>query len=111
MIEAGQLSISEWRKTTKIIFKQMVEAVEFLHRHRVVHCDISLENFLISEAEVLIKDNERGIPQIHFVEKSIQIKLWCVTLCVCTFSLFPVLLSIMPRFESIWNVICVCDSQ
>lgn len=81
MIEAGQLELAEWRRTTKIIFKQMVEVVQFIHRHNVAHHDISLENFLISETDVVISDNNgRGSSKIYFVDNSIQIKLWCVIL-------------------------------
>lgn len=74
MIEAGQLSTKEWRKAVRVIFRQMVEAVEFLHKHRTVHFDISLENFLISDAEVTIRDVGHQ-SQITFKEHTLKVKL------------------------------------
>lgn len=75
MIESGKVSIADWRETTKVIFQQMLEAVDFLHSHNCCHFDLSLENFLISEVEVELKENERGQSQIGFVADTIQIKL------------------------------------
>jgi len=70
-IRVGKLSISEWHKMVQLIFKQMVEALDFMHRHRVAHFDISLENMLISEVEVTIDSEEK----LHFILKGVQIKI------------------------------------
>ena len=39
----------------KIVFKQLISAVKFLHRRRVAHLDISLENILIHPNSLHIK--------------------------------------------------------
>lgn len=39
----------------KIVFKQLISAVKFLHRRRVVHLDISLENILVHPDSLHIK--------------------------------------------------------
>eukprot|EP01083_Nonionella_stella_P083804 231771_1 len=44
-IASGHLEISEWHRMVRIIFKQMVEAIEYIHSKNVCHFDISLENF------------------------------------------------------------------
>jgi len=48
LINKKELSINEWKNHVKIIFKQLVKMVYFLHnKARVCHMDISLENILI----------------------------------------------------------------
>ena len=44
LIQAGNLEISHWNEVCKVIFKQMVECVEYLHSQGICHMDISLEN-------------------------------------------------------------------
>eukprot|EP01084_Bolivina_argentea_P114651 204063_1 len=44
----GTISIKELQKIVKIIFKQMIECIEYIHKKNVCHLDISLENFLIN---------------------------------------------------------------
>ena len=51
-IQSGQISIAEWHKMAKIIFKQMIEFTEFIHSQNICHFDISLENFLINNINV-----------------------------------------------------------
>eukprot|EP00483_Globobulimina_turgida_P007858 UN07873 len=70
-IESNKLSISEWQKFVKIIFKQILDAVEYIHNKNVCHYDISLENLLISDVEVVLDVNG----QIKFCLDNIQIKL------------------------------------
>lgn len=74
-IEQGQLTIAEWHKCCKIIFAQMLEAVQFLHSLNVCHYDVSLENFLISDVDVVCYDDKDGIQRISFVPDTVQIKL------------------------------------
>merc|ERR1712151_347761 len=52
LIQAGKCEISEWMKLVKIIFKKMVESVQYLHSKNVCHFDISLENFLINGLKI-----------------------------------------------------------
>ena len=70
-IGIGKLSISEWHKMVQRLFKQMVDAVDFMHRHRVAHFDISLENMLIPNIDVMIDNTE----QMHFVLDDVQLKI------------------------------------
>lgn len=46
-LEANQMSHAEWHRVVRVIVKQTIEAVSFLHSLRVCHMDISLENILI----------------------------------------------------------------
>merc|ERR1719410_1356174 len=55
----------------QLLFKQMVDALDFMHRHRVAHFDISLENMLISEVEVSIDPSD----QMHFVLDDVELKI------------------------------------
>jgi len=72
-IEAGQLSIAEWHKMVKVIFKQMVECVEYIHSKNVCHFDISIENFLLNEVEIEYENEGKQIKFCH--DKIIQTKL------------------------------------
>ena len=58
LIEHGRISISEWHRVVKFIFNQMIEAVDFIHRHNVCHFDISLENFVTNDVQI---EEKRGI--------------------------------------------------
>eukprot|EP00485_Elphidium_margaritaceum_P000675 CAMPEP_0202685370 /NCGR_PEP_ID=MMETSP1385-20130828/1101_1 /ASSEMBLY_ACC=CAM_ASM_000861 /TAXON_ID=933848 /ORGANISM="Elphidium margaritaceum" /LENGTH=580 /DNA_ID=CAMNT_0049339697 /DNA_START=57 /DNA_END=1799 /DNA_ORIENTATION=+ len=50
LINAGKLTMKEWRKQCKFIFAQMVQFVKWLHdTQHYAHLDISLENLLISK--------------------------------------------------------------
>eukprot|EP01084_Bolivina_argentea_P160071 278774_1 len=53
-IKAGTLLITEWHRVCRVLFKQMVSAVEYMHDHNVSHFDISLENTVISAVDILI---------------------------------------------------------
>merc|ERR1719273_2885359 len=70
-IESGKLDLDHWRKFVRVLFVQIVEAVQFIHRHGVCHYDISLENLLINDVEVVI--DQRG--KITFCTDSIRVKL------------------------------------
>eukprot|EP01083_Nonionella_stella_P027569 75966_1 len=70
-IKRGLLSMTEWHKTCKCIFKQMMECVEFIHCNSVCHFDISLENVLINPVQITVNPDR----SIQFCAGSIQIKL------------------------------------
>ena len=42
IINIGRLEISEWHKLVQLLFKQMVNAVAYMHQKNVVNFDISL---------------------------------------------------------------------
>ena len=58
-IQAKKLEISQWLKMCKIIFKQMVQCLEYIHTKNVAHFDISLENYLINDVKInVIEDGK-----------------------------------------------------
>ena len=86
-ISEGHLSHIEWEKAVKVIFKQMVEAIEFIHSKNVCHFDISLENMLISDVFVEVnRKNNLSKPSIEFMTEDIQVKL-------CDFGMIYTLIS------------------
>eukprot|EP01084_Bolivina_argentea_P168155 291684_1 len=52
LISMDIIHMNDWHKVVKIIFKQMIECIEFIHSKNVCHFDISLENFLINDVKV-----------------------------------------------------------
>jgi len=71
IIQAGNLEISHWMEVCKIIFKQMIECIEYIHSKNICHMDISLENFLINDVDVYYtRDNK-----LRFCTDNIHIKL------------------------------------
>ena len=54
LIRMGKLHISEWQRIAKIIFKQMIQAIEYIHSKGVCHFDISLENFILNDIDVVL---------------------------------------------------------
>jgi len=57
-IEAAKISISHWHSVVKLIFRQMLSALDYIHSMKVSHFDISLENFLINDLDVKYNDDE-----------------------------------------------------
>ena len=53
LILSGNIDITEWHRVCKVIFKQMLECIEFIHSLNICHFDISLENFLINDVDVI----------------------------------------------------------
>ena len=75
LIESGHIEISEWQKVVKIIFKQMVDCLEYLHNKNICHFDISLENFLINDVKVEYDENNKNSTKMRFVTNDIVVKL------------------------------------
>ena len=74
-IQCGQLKLTEWHKVVRVLTKQMIECVSFLHSLNVVHFDISLENWLINDVQVEVDSHQSKCPKLRFVTADIQIKL------------------------------------
>ena len=74
-INDGYILISDWHNFVKIIFKQMIECIEYLHLMNVCHFDISLENMLISDIEVEMIENKNGKQYLRFCTESDQIQI------------------------------------
>jgi len=73
-IESKKLSINEWQRVSRILFKQMVEFVDWLHtKMGICHLDISLENLLIKEVSVYTDRTIKGEEEIFFRD-GLQIK-------------------------------------
>eukprot|EP00484_Ammonia_sp_Unknown_P022755 CAMPEP_0197030246 /NCGR_PEP_ID=MMETSP1384-20130603/9517_1 /TAXON_ID=29189 /ORGANISM="Ammonia sp." /LENGTH=353 /DNA_ID=CAMNT_0042459555 /DNA_START=42 /DNA_END=1103 /DNA_ORIENTATION=- len=65
LIQSGQLDIEHWKEVSKLIFKQMLHCIEYLHSKNICHGDVSMENFLISGASLkhqtpVLTDNDSG---------------------------------------------------
>eukprot|EP01084_Bolivina_argentea_P037929 70134_1 len=73
MIEAGTIDINHWQAVVKVIFKQMVECIAFIHSKNVCHNDISLENFLINDVPILVQGGDE--PKIFVITDRIRISL------------------------------------
>eukprot|EP01083_Nonionella_stella_P054999 145169_1 len=54
-INSGRLEMAEWHKLVKIIFKQMIASIEYIHKKNVCHFDISLENFLVNNISCILR--------------------------------------------------------
>ena len=52
LIQKGVIQISHWKNVIRVIFMQMLQAIEYLHSKNVCHFDVSLENFLINDCEI-----------------------------------------------------------
>eukprot|EP00483_Globobulimina_turgida_P004884 UN04893 len=73
-VRNGAISIREWQRVCKVIYKQMIECIHYIHSKNVCHCDISLENFLVNDVQVEVEqigDTEK----ITVVTDNLQIKL------------------------------------
>eukprot|EP01084_Bolivina_argentea_P029097 54013_1 len=75
LIRTGQLQIAEWKKVCKIIFKQMIECIDYIHRKRVCHFNICLENFFINDVQIEINQYKNKKWKMKFIKDDIQIKL------------------------------------
>ena len=77
LIDLGRLEISEWHRVIKIIFKQMIESVDYIHSKQIAHFDVSLENFLINDIRIRI-DHSQENEKIKFVvgkEDAVRVRL------------------------------------
>eukprot|EP01083_Nonionella_stella_P077518 211741_1 len=78
-INTGRLEISEWHRVARILFVQMIECIEYIHSKGVCHFDISLENFLINDMQIIaVKAKDKTGEKIRFViddEHSVRLKL------------------------------------
>ena len=79
LIGRGILEVSHWKEICKVIFKQMIECIEFIHSRNVCHFDISLENFVINHVDVNCRVYEEAgktfVESIQFELNDIQVKL------------------------------------
>eukprot|EP01083_Nonionella_stella_P070758 189465_1 len=76
LLQSGSMDHDHWHQIVKIIFKQMVESVSYIHSKNVCHFDISLENFLISDPQIEVHEKCNGRQtKIKFIADSIQVKL------------------------------------
>eukprot|EP01084_Bolivina_argentea_P176806 305900_1 len=60
LITKGYITPIEFIKVIKVIFKQMIECIKYIHSKRVSHFDISLENFVINDVQVNMIPNENS---------------------------------------------------
>ena len=85
LLNEGRMDIRHWHKVVRCIFKQMVEAIEYMHSLNICHFDISLENWLINDVCFFIEEgNEQNPKKLRCDLDSIQIKL-------CDFGMYYVI--------------------
>jgi len=72
LIACDKLDVSEWHKCVKVIYKQLLDALQYMHSEGIVHYDISLENMVINDVE-LIEDVDTS--KISFVTERISVKV------------------------------------
>jgi len=71
LLERKRLDIAEWMRVVRVIFKQMVQAIDFLHSHNVVHMDLSLENMtMVNDVKVSVQ--HAGTPHENVVFSKID---------------------------------------
>ena len=56
-ISNGSVDIDNWHKLVRIIMKQIVQSIQYIHSKNVCHFDIALENFVISDIEIQCKSD------------------------------------------------------
>merc|ERR1712173_202794 len=73
-IESSKITISHWHSVVKVIFRQMLQCLDYLSSMKVSHFDISLENMLINDLDV--EYNEDGTLSFCVDDgNAVQIKL------------------------------------
>merc|ERR1712154_288744 len=74
LINQGLLSLNEWQCAIRVLFKQMVDFLDWMHtKMGVCHLDISLENLLIKDVFVMSDQGMDGKQQIY-LSHNFQIK-------------------------------------
>eukprot|EP01083_Nonionella_stella_P047850 128062_1 len=73
-IRGKVIDISHWKQVVKVIFKQMIECIDFIHSNNVCHNDISLENFVINDVPIYVDESDKT-GKLHFITDGIRIKL------------------------------------
>ena len=69
LLSIGHFEMEEWHKMVKLIFGQIIEGVEYMHKRGVCHFDLSLENMLISDVDV-VKNKQTG--KLSFRHETVQ---------------------------------------
>eukprot|EP01084_Bolivina_argentea_P098629 177240_1 len=73
LVRNGIIDSNHWKEITKIIFKQMVECIDYIHSKHVCHFDISLENFVINDDTMRVYIPGNGT--LRFALDTIKVKL------------------------------------
>eukprot|EP01084_Bolivina_argentea_P032028 59252_1 len=71
LIKLGKIEVNDWKTVVKTILKQMIECIHFIHSHNICHTDISIENFIISDVQIIVTDKDK----IKFDADTVQVKL------------------------------------
>ena len=86
LIFAQRLEIKEWRAVVQLIFKQMIDFVDFLHHQmNICHMDICLKNILIKNV-VLIPQNDGKVRisrnfQVAFIDFGVALTFFGDCMC------------------------------
>ena len=87
-IQERVLSISHWKQVVKVIFKQMIEAIQYIHSKNTCHFDVSLENFIINDVEIQLISNGKS-SNFRFLLDDIRVKLIDFGILICSISCYP----------------------
>ena len=73
----GHIRISQWLQLVKLIFVQLIEAVEYIHSENICHFDISLQNIIIKGVKFKYKKEWNGQETMHlcYEKESVCVKL------------------------------------
>jgi len=74
-----------WQELVRIIFSQMLEAIEYIHSQNVCHFDVSLQNFVINGVRLKYKKEWNGQETMHlcYNEADVSVKLIDFGLAQC----------------------------
>ncbi|CAG8491435.1 8745_t:CDS:2, partial [Cetraspora pellucida] len=101
---------------TRIVFKQLFEAIKYLHGHRIAHRDLKPENILMSSAAKLeVKISDFGLSKLLGPEHSLM-----KTLCGTRLYVAPEIIARTPnrsygRAVDMWSLgvilyVCLCGN-
>eukprot|EP01083_Nonionella_stella_P038333 104299_1 len=71
LLKTNKIDKPHWKEVVKVISKQMIQSIAFIHSNNVCHNDISLENWLINDVNI----NVYSTGQFQFELDDIRIKL------------------------------------
>ena len=80
-MHSDKLEVSHWIKICKVIFKQIVECIEYIHSRNVCHFDISLSKFVINDAWINYQQNE------NIKQKAVQVPIEDIQVKLCDFGI------------------------
>jgi len=84
-VEAGKIRMAHWHSLCRVMFRRMVECLEYMHSMKVCHFDVSLENFLLNDLSVEYNEDATEMTFVFDEEDdaTVQVKLCDFGLAEC----------------------------